>query len=638
MLALAPFLFSALGVSPGSGFPGADSAHWIRPLLVQVTLAPGSDPGRLVRSDSADAFGSLAQVLGREVGMAVRTYGPNGVGSLSVAGSSPAQSAVVWRGFDLRNPMVAQTDLSLLPAFMLGSLHMQGLSAGVHQGGGALAGALVLGEHAALRQGWQTLVMGGVGSFGEAQAGFQHRQALGKAWLEAKAYRRTQTGDFPYRNPEQPGWPRLLMHNNRMTLSSASLEVGRFLGKRSELGFSGWFTQASRGIPPTFVQSLSEARQDDAQGRLVAWCKGESAAWIWQVQGGYWNDRIHYTDPQIRLSSATQAHTFLGKAWIQRHFLGDRVWVKILVDAQHTRAAGGGIPVGVVWQRRGIMLEAGTKPFSWMEATLSARQDASPGRRVPAVMQGRVELGHTATKLRLGAGSGFRFPGLNDWYWQPGGNPGLLPETSLSAEAGLKTSQPYGPVQAEHDLSLTLRRVENWIQWIPIGGYWQPQNLGLVEASCVETRHSLRCSPKPGILHLTLDLQASYTRAYNTKPRFSGDQTVGAQLMLVPFWQSLVRGQVQYRNLSIRPALRYLGMRYADAANQAALSGVWLLDAEVAFSLKLPRNQRLRMALWAENLSGQAYQLVPQRPMPLQSFSLQITWLISALTSSKTTS
>jgi len=637
MLALAPFLFAALGVSPGSGFPGSDSAHWIQPLLVKVFPAPGFYPGRLLRSDSVEAFGNLAQVLSREVGMSVRSYGPNGVGSLSVGGSSPAQNAVVWRGFDLRNPMVGQTDLSLLPAFMLGSLRMQGMMAGVQQGAGALAGALVLGEQAPPRQGWQTLMMGGVGSFGEAQAGFQHRQALGRGWVEARAYRRTQTGDFLYRNPEQPGQPWLTLQNNRMTLSSASLELGRALGKGTEMGFNAWFTQASRGIPPTFAQALSEATQDDVQGRVVAWCKGEAASWSWQVQGGFWNDRIRYTDPQIRLFSATEAHTYLGKASAQRRFMGDRIWVKILFDAQHTRAAGGGLAEGVVWKRQGIMAEAGAKPLSWLEATLSARQDASPGRQVPAVVQGRVELGRTVTKLRLGGGTGFRFPGLNDWYWQPGGNPGLLPETSLGAEAGLNTHEQYRRVQVHHDLSLSMRRVENWIQWVPIGGYWQPQNLDLVEAYCIETRHSFRSTSKSGNIHLMLDVQGSYTRTYNTRPRFAGDQTAGAQLMLVPFWQGLVRGQVQYRNLSMRPALRYLGLRYSDAANQNALSGVWLLDAEVAYSLKLPKQQLLRMAFLAENLGGEAYQLVPQRPMPLQNFSFQLTWMVSSLTSSKTT-
>ena len=65
--------------------------------------------------------------------------------------------------------------------------------------------------------------------------------------------------------------------------------------------------------------------------------------------------------------------------------------------------------------------------------------------------------------------------------------------------------------------------------------------------------------------------------------------------------------------------------------------GVWLLDAEVAYSLKLPKQQLLRMAFLAENLGSEAYQLVPQRPMPLQNFSFQLTWMVSSLTSSKTT-
>jgi hypothetical protein len=43
------------------------------------------------------------------------------------------------------------------------------------------------------------------------------------------------------------------------------------------------------------------------------------------------------------------------------------------------------------------------------------------------------------------------------------------------------------------------------------------------------------------------------------------------------------------------------------------------------------------MAFLAENLGGEAYQLVPQRPMPLHTFSFQITWMVSSLTSSKTT-
>ncbi len=69
--------------------------------------------------------------------------------------------------------------------------------------------------------------------------------------------------------------------------------------------------------------------------------------------------------------------------------------------------------------------------------------------------------------LKTSVSSNHHFPTLNDLYFQPGGNPNLRPEGSLSQELGLVFNRKGGAGGFSMDVTGYHARVNDWIIWLP---------------------------------------------------------------------------------------------------------------------------------------------------------------------------
>ena len=86
--------------------------------------------------------------------------------------------------------------------------------------------------------------------------------------------------------------------------------------------------------------------------------------------------------------------------------------------------------------------------------------------------------------LRTNVSKNYRFPTLNDLYWEIGGNPSLLPEESLSYEAGIDLNRGEN---FKLNMGVFVNEITNQIQWLPgFNGVWSPRNIGEVKTKGVE--------------------------------------------------------------------------------------------------------------------------------------------------------
>ncbi len=51
----------------------------------------------------------------------IKNYGPSGISSISIRGTSPSHTVVSWKGMPVQNPMLGQSDASLIAGPMLSS-------------------------------------------------------------------------------------------------------------------------------------------------------------------------------------------------------------------------------------------------------------------------------------------------------------------------------------------------------------------------------------------------------------------------------------------------------------------------------------------------------------------------------------
>ncbi|MDZ7776138.1 MAG: TonB-dependent receptor [Bacteroidales bacterium] len=85
----------------------------------------------------------------------------------------------------------------------------------------------------------------------------------------------------------------------------------------------------------------------------------------------------------------------------------------------------------------------------------------------------------------------YRLPTLNDLYWQPGGDPELLPERGFTLETGLKyLSQKRNGWHGGAEITWFRNDISNWIAWQPDGimSYWTPKNITEVLSQGIEAQ------------------------------------------------------------------------------------------------------------------------------------------------------
>ncbi|MCW5920641.1 MAG: Plug domain-containing protein, partial [Bacteroidetes bacterium] len=68
---------------------------------------------------------SLSDLLSAESGVIIKNYGPGSLASSTIRGGNANQTAVIWNGFNINNPMLGQTDLSVIPEFFADKISMQ---------------------------------------------------------------------------------------------------------------------------------------------------------------------------------------------------------------------------------------------------------------------------------------------------------------------------------------------------------------------------------------------------------------------------------------------------------------------------------------------------------------------------------
>ena len=86
----------------------------------------------------------------------------------------------------------------------------------------------------------------------------------------------------------------------------------------------------------------------------------------------------------------------------------------------------------------------------------------------------------------------YRYPTLNDLYWDLFGNPDLLPEISYIAEAGIAWNllNANRTLFIEAEITGYYSFIEDMIMWLPSSGsgaIWKPMNITEVLARGIET-------------------------------------------------------------------------------------------------------------------------------------------------------
>jgi iron complex outermembrane receptor protein len=372
-----------------------------------------------------------------------------------------------------------------------------------------------------------------------------------------------------------------------------------------------WLARTDRQIPPTLSQLQGSSTQLDETLRLQASVSKVIGNITVLTDAAFDKGALDYIDPIADIFDTSRFTTVHIQSKLSAGIKGfDLSAIGIYRSAKAWSDNYEGIPrrnspAWVLSAQRSLFDES-----TFLSATL--RGEWLNGHFLPLV----PTFGFTRNigrqfQLKANAGKIYRIPGLNDLYWNPGGNDELLPESGWSEEVGIHFHKP------KHEIQLSFsgfnRNVNNWIIWIPGPSYWSPENLRTVWSRGLE----LQASAKTDLSKHTLAHRLEYTfvRSTVTGSIRPDDKSLQNQLIYTPEHSVLIEERLESKNYSLTAIAQFQSRRFTNNDNTEALNPFFVVHmiAEVKWAV---RSLEGSVSLTARNLLNQDYVMVINRPLP----------------------
>lgn len=582
----------------------------------------------------ARPFGTMDQVLQSRTAAHIRSYGPGVLATASLRGGAASHTHMLWNGFTLNSPMNGSMDLSLLPSSLFHSASVQYGGGNALWGNGTQGGAIFLDSGFPDTRGFFSRLQAGTGSMGEwnraAAAGYLNEEGLSAM---VRVMRSDNPNRYRYVNSTLPGRPHEIQEMASQSMQGL-MTGARWSGRRmqtTQIHF--WWQENDRHIPPSLVQSHTGAHQADHAARLTASWQQNRHRSVIQWRGAWFSEGIHYTD-SMGLSSQSQWQTLAQQAdilWQPRSgwLLMSGVQLRLLnaradeysQDRQRNELTG---LLSLQW----------APPEKAFEINMSARQDYTSGHSIPFTPSVRISYRiRPLVNLHLGSGKNARLPSLNDLYWQPGGNPDLLPEKGWSHDVGVEWNQGRMKENDEGRRALGMEsigltafysRITQRIIWLPKGGgmLWSPENLQQVHSHGLEAW--AKGHRQAGPLQINYGIRYHATRSINLIASGPNDRSVGKQLIYVPTHRAVVQLSVSFRTMALHYHHGYTGRVFTTSDHSHSLPAWHTGELGVSWQGSLGR-LRAEGHLRITNLLNKDYQVMANRPMPLRHVSLGLS-------------
>ncbi len=534
---------------------------------------------------------SLADALEAHSSAFARRYGPAGLATISLRGTSAGQTAVLLDGFPIANPQLGQVDGALVPAFAVERVDVMSGAGSVRHGSQAVGG--VVNVTPRMARGRQVAAQGEAGAWGERTMRLRASAGTVLVALEHAA----GDGDFGYVLQRPDGDQRLQRDGAAFARTSVLAMAARGATRGGILA-----STSARDLPGTAGSAPQGQRQDDAS--LNAWARhvrpfAGGVAGLGAMAG--WAD-LRYRSPGLDIDDTGSTRTAYAEATYARPI----AWgsadagasVQHAVATHPSLARDASEATGSAWAsvalNRGKLLVAP-----------SARVDLrSDGTRSATPRLGLAFDLNRGLTLRASASGAFRAPTLNDRFWRPGGNPGLRAERGWSVDGGAQ----YTRGDWEMDASVYRHYLRDQIVWQPgASGVWSPSNVSRTRTLGLDL--SGAWSPAP----------ARFVRAgfaiTDARDRSSASSAWGERLRFVPLAQARLHVGARLAGFEIDALGVAIGKRPVTADGSQSLPGFATIDVGVRRAWTIA-DARLTSFARLHNALDARYRLIEGYPMP----------------------
>jgi vitamin B12 transporter len=585
-----------------------DSINALDEIVLRGSFSPAVNSGYQISviSDSilSKSYKSLGKLLEQQANFYFKQNGNGMVSSISLRGTSASQTGVYWNGIEINSALTGQTDFNALQANSFDELEIRKGGGSVLLGNGAIGGAINLKDKVVFQSDSKGEVLLGAGSY------HTYNGQVKGVWSNEIFFAKLGAGAVSSENNYPFGGTDLKNENGSFRNYNVNTTLGLKISPAHTLTLNASLFDNDRNLSSTLTTE-SKAKLLNTDSRLLLDWTYLGDRFTSSFKGAFLHENFTYLfDKNVPANeSVGRSDRWVGK-YDFSYFINKTMFLRAGLEFEKARGSGSNMSSAEQSDFTSYVLFH-QQPLKELTYNISLRAGVSSAYSIPFIyaVDARYLL-NEQWAVRTAFSSNYRLPTFNDLYWEPGGNPDLRPEKSLSGEIGLDYT---------HSLfSLTgaafIIKSEDLIQWQPVGtDYWQPQNINKASNYGLEFSGDLR--QNVGSHFFQLKVQYDYTRAI--------DDATEMQLIYVPKHRGSVILDDTWKKWNFNYNLQYIGEVYTTTSNTQALSDYWLSDVSLFRTLL---NNRMTIGFMVNNLFDVTYQSVAYRPMPNRNYALQINY------------
>jgi len=567
-------------------------------------------------------YTDLPSLLSNGANTYQKSYGNGSLSTLSIRGGSTSHSLLMWNDVPLLSPMLGLQNLSLIPLEISDKVSLSKDGGSTLWGSGAISGAINLSSQPQFKP-LQKISLGvNAGSFGLYKNSIHTTLSSSKLEFRLRWIDRGADGDFEY-----------VVGNDIKQLDNAAYAQENLISElfykptdTDVLSFHFWRQSAMTEIPPTTTQNFSDASQEDAsQKYLLKWLKVKDRFSL-NSKVAYIADSQVYKDPIQSISSLNEFQTLFAESNLKYEATSLSIF-NLGISAINNTAQS----KNYIVEQEEIRL-AVYPSYNWVRGAFSnhiATRLEWQGKNLNPIMPSyKLSYSSDAILIETNVSRNYRNPSLNDLYWNPGGNPSLLPESGWSQGLALKyMAAKSDKLDYTFSVDLYNRTIANWILWSLRDGtsFFSPSNIAKVWSRGLETEIDLYYTNNDWAFRGAINY--SLTKSTNQVKISSPDIAVGEQLLYTPMHMWSISTKLIYKDISINLNNQYVGKTKGINEN---IEAYLITNLFLGFKIGSEKKQTdTDLFLRCNNLWNNNYRVIERRPMPGRNIELGINYTIT---------
>jgi len=564
---------------------------------------------------------SLTEVLNENTSLTIKNYGSGGSATSSFRGTFAGHTKVTWNGININDPMLGQSDFSLIPSGLVDNVMVSFGGASMDLGNGAIGGIINLENEPKWKS--QTLVdfASGAGSFKryselvKVSTGSEHFQSV------TKGYFSSSKNDFSYLDTEALPEQLWKKREHSQTGQKGFMQELYFRKSEDVLSARFWYESTSRDLPGSTLYEYAGEKQNDESFRSLVnydFVKGKkqyftSAAWM--------VTNLDYSSQLYSINSKNTVKTLVLKSGMTIP-VNEYTRFKIVLSNELNSVESNNYSNNTRRNNASLTLSAERKKGERFSAVILLRETLDDKSfLIPDYSAGfeyRVISGEEHF-LKLNFSRNSKIPSLNDLFWNPGGNPNLKNEYAYSYEIGYKLDHKVSQtITLSSEVDYFNNYIRDMIQWIPgTSSFWVTENIGSVNSSGFESLLSAKYRRND----LSVNLNAGYSYTLAKEINSTSAENIGKQLIYIPKNYINSRLYLGYKHIYAILGTNFTGRTFTTSDNTGFLKAY--NRTNITGGVKLNFNENfIDISFKIENAFNVSYQTIAYYPQPGRTYFL----------------